>query len=826
MSGPVDFFDDLDQRAPVANRPSSPALGVWFSLWPVEASAVIIPAADRLSGAPALSEGACSVAAVGDVEVCGPSGSPGIVPGIYAEVVHEERAALWQWVDQVRAQAGDATALRVSAEQILARIDEGDDRANGHLIDHIGDITTTLDDLYDAAFPPSAPDDSTAASDERDDTAFRDTTAAPDPLSDAACRPGAPGGITGLLAAPWPSARRKALLAAYLGVDVRHRLLLDEVAATAIADADVGLLRVLALTPLGSLDRQSVARILDALDRADALDAEVVERAFTTDRYLGYAIVGRNGSGVVTGAPLTCADDVRILVDSMTWRLVSAPDPVGWDVFPKGFAPRGLRFVRAALTWRGEQQVAEHLGTAELTDTERTELLDHLREQPVAVRRRVFGWRGRAGDAEALLSLFDLAECARLLRLIQAISEDEVVRQDRAALLAAIEEAGAEKVRRLLTLVPSELVSAVLGWNRAQVVKRVKHRALHGIAAFGMLPLDPPETVLDRYLAIRESAEKGAKLGPNRRISHAAAIEVALDHLAQVAGVGEASRLEWDCEARIATATPMETTVGEYRIRLRFHGSEPELRVSRADRELKSVPAAVRADPAFRELRDHQERLREQARRMPSGLLERLVATGATVTPDELGRLRSLPAGAAMLPALLWRDRAGTIGLLGEVDTAAPIAAVHPVDLHEQGTLGEWQARLERQGIEQPVPQVSREFYSLTPAERAAGAVSRRFDGRTVDGAQAVALLSGRGWSTHGRYDEYQATRPAGADLVAALRCDFSGYFGHGAVEIGEIRFLADGRAVPLHEVSPVAFSEVMRDLDLVVSVAGTAARA
>lgn len=727
-----------------------------------------------------LSVCACRVAAVGDVEAY----TSESLPEEYVDLVRAERAALWREVALVR--ASDRDALWVTAERIRRRLDEGEDETGGHLREHVGDILAALDEHYDAVFPPEAAD-----------------------------------GITGLLAAPWPSARRHALVAAYLGVDVRHRLVLDEVAAAAIAAVDLDLLRALVSRPLGWLDRDSVARVLDALYLADALDASLVERAFTDDRYLGYAIVGRNGSGEITGAALACADSLRALVDSLTWRL--ATEHASWDAFPKGFAPRGLRFVRLALSWPGEPRVAEHLGTAELTDPERTELLDELRAHPVTVRRTVFGWRGTAGDAESLLPLFDLADSARLLRLIRAIPTDTVVRQDRAALLAAIEEAGHDNARRLLDLVPSELVSAVLGANRAQVEKRVKHHALHGIAAFGMLPLAPGETVLDRYLTLRESAKKGVTLGPNRRISHAAAIEVALDHLAQVAGTGDPGRLEWDCEARIATATPTEATIGDYRILLRFTGAEPELQVARGTKTLRSVPRDVRADPAYRALREHQDRLRDQARRMRSGLLERLVATGATVTPEDLARWRSLPAGAALLPALLWRDRAGTIGFLDEIDTTAPIAAVHPVDLCEQGTLAAWRERLTGAGLDQPVKQVFREVYPLTAAERATGDVSRRFDGRVVDGARAVALLSGRGWTTHGRYDDHQASRPAGAGLVAALRCDIGGYFGQGRVEMGELRFLADGRAVALDSVPPAAFSEVVRDLDLVVSVADAA---
>ncbi|MCP3802218.1 DUF4132 domain-containing protein [Allokutzneria sp. A3M-2-11 16] len=685
---------------------------------------------------------------------------------VYADVIREEREALWQLVDEVR--AGDLAGMRATAEKIRLRIEKGEDRTIGNLTPYVRDVIAELDELYDAGFPVDRPDD-----------------------------------IADLLDAPWPTAHRKALLAAYLDCDVRHRLLLDEVAEQT---TDTDLLRLLVLTPLGTLSRDAKARILDALHHKGALDAAVVERAFTDDSYLGHAITDAS------------ADAVREHVDALTWKLVSAPAPAEWDALPKVFLPRGLRFVRVALDWSGNEQVADHLGTAELTDEERLALLDLLKERPEE-QRRAFAWRLRAGDAEALLPLFGLERAAPLLRLIRAMPVDEAIRHDRAAILAAIDDVGT--ARRLLELEPNELVSAVLGDNRAQVLRRVKHNALQGIAAFGMLPLAPDETVLDRYLALRESAKKGAKLGPNRKHSHAAAIEIALDHLAQVAGV-EASRLEWDCEARIAAETRTEAEVGDYRVALRFDGADPVIVVSRAGKALKSVPAVVRADPGYAGLREHQERLREQARRMRTGLVERLVATSGTLTPDELARLLSLPAGAAMLPALLWRDRLGKIGLLDQVDTTGPVTAVHPLDLHERQALGDWQAEIVRRRLQQPVKQVFRELYVLTPAEREAGDVSLRFAGQMVNGRVAGQLLSGRGWFTHGDYDDHQATRAVGDGLTAALRCDFHGYFGMGDVLVGEVRFLADGTPTQLADVPPVVFSEVMRDLDLVVSVAGT----
>lgn len=215
--------------------------------------------------------------------------------------------------------------------------------------------------------------------------------------------------------------------------------------------------------------------------------------------------------------------------------------------------------------------------------------------------------------------------------LLRRTVESEGVRYDRASVLAAVQQVGEERAREMLTEHPNEAVSAVLGWNRQAVLNRVKHNALSGIAAFGLLPLAAGETVLDRYLALREVAKRGPKLGPNRRHSHAAAVALGLDHLAQVTGYPDAHRLEWDCESRLSDAVPNDWQVGSYSVTIRLDGPDPVVVATKAGKQLKSVPAAVRAEPAYQEVRAHQERLREQARRMRTGLVERLVASGGTL---------------------------------------------------------------------------------------------------------------------------------------------------------------------------------------------------
>ncbi|GAB3960114.1 DUF4132 domain-containing protein [Micromonospora vulcania] len=714
------------------------------------------------------------------------------IPEMFADEVRHQRATLSGMVDQAAAlaKAGDLAGLRAHARQIRRAVDAGNsiDRTGEHLGSNIGDIYAALDGIYDGAFPVPNPDD--------------------------------PADV---LDTPWPTVSRAALLARIVDHPGWPEPPLESVADRAINADDVHLLRLLVRTPLGRARRETVVRVLDALHELGALDVEVIEQAFTDDEYLGNAIVERPpADGAAGSRPHACTPAVRDYFDELAWRLTSTTEP-DWAALPEVLVPRGLRFVLRAVERPTDRRMAERLGAAELTDDERTALVEHLRERPAEEQRYAFDLRLPAGDAEVLLPLLGLPGAAPLLRLVQATPTTEAVRQDRNSILAAVRQAGVDGARLLLQLCPNEIVSAALGWNRAAVAKRVKHNALAGIAAFGLLPLADGETVLDRYLTLREVAKRGSKLGPNRRHSHAAAVAVALDHLAQVTAFPDAERLEWDCEARVASAAPDDWHTGDYTVALRLSEAEPLITISKAGRQLASVPAAVRADPRYPEFREHQERLRDQARRMRTGLIERLVATGGTLTPDELARLRGLPAGAAMLPALIWQDRAGTVALLDQVDLDGPVTVVHPSLLHERGLLAHWQEKMVQDGIQQPVQQVFRELYLMTSAEREAVDVSRRFAGHTVDGKVAGQLLSGRGWSTHGQYQEHQATRPANTEVTAALVCDLPGHFGGGEVVLGELRFLRAGSVVPLAEVPSVAFSEVMRDLDLVVSVAGSA---
>jgi hypothetical protein len=156
----------------------------------------------------------------------------------------------------------------------------------------------------------------------------------------------------------------------------------------------------------------------------------------------------------------------------------------------------------------------------------------------------------------------------------------------------------------------------------------------------------------------------------------------------------------------------------------------------------------------------------------------------------------------------------------------------HPVN-RKPAEIVAWRQRLEELNVSQPFKQVYREIYLLTDAERRTAMYSNRFAGHILRQHQLAALGRHRGWEYRlaGPWDAGDATR-AKIDLPQfKLRAEYwaqgageetthSGVFQHVATD--QVRFYPRGEDAPiaLETVDPLAFSEVMRDVDLFVGVA------
>jgi hypothetical protein len=176
------------------------------------------------------------------------------------------------------------------------------------------------------------------------------------------------------------------------------------------------------------------------------------------------------------------------------------------------------------------------------------------------------------------------------------------------------------------------------------------------------------------------------------------------------------------------------------------------------------------------------------------------------------------PIGYPVEQGRALRDHTGTLHALGKIEE---VRLAHPHDLLHRGDWSAWQRECFRAERVQPFKQVFREVYPITDGERGTDR-SRRYAGHQVNPRQALALLGKRGWAVRpgegvGRtFHEAGLTARLGFQEAFYTPADVEGL----TLELVVFTHKGESRSLPLDGVPPLVFSEAMRDLDLVVSVA------
>ena len=369
----------------------------------------------------------------------------------------------------------------------------------------------------------------------------------------------------------------------------------------------------------------------------------------------------------------------------------------------------------------------------------------------------------------------------------------------------------------------------------------VSTRHQDSVRALGLVPLtsEPVErgaVTLRRYLVLRNFERGAAKFGSQRQASERAAVLIGIENLARSAGFVDPQRFIWAMEAAeagdlsdgSATATEGDVVVT---LQVDEHG-QADLLASKGGRPLKTIPAALRKSPEIAKLRDRKTALVRQASRVRASL-ESAMVREERFTNDDLTQLDRHPVVAPMLKLLVFVDGSGrTMRRSGDgfvaVDGEAVVPAddvrlAHPIDLLRSGDWLRWQERLFVNAQRQPFKQAFRELYVLTDTERAGGPGSRRYDGHQIQPRQAMALFGRRGWLAD--RDGGDVSRVFHQHGYVARVEFLGGFLTPAEVELptlNSVHFTRQGEhlAQPIDSIPGVVFSEAMRDLDLVVSVA------
>lgn len=296
--------------------------------------------------------------------------------------------------------------------------------------------------------------------------------------------------------------------------------------------------------------------------------------------------------------------------------------------------------------------------------------------------------------------------------------------------------------------------------------------------------------------------------------------------------------------------------MGNCQAKLAIENREAILTWSRDGKSIKSVPAEAKADhaEAIAEIKKAEKELDAILSTQRLRLERQLLSQSSCPFDRWKAWYLDHPVTSVFASSLIWEVETGgefrsaawwegkLIDWVGNVIEVPPSSAVrlwHPIRSDVQTVLS-WRCWLEDHGVRQPFKQAHREVYLLTDAERVTDTYSNRFAAHIVRQHQFSALCRERGWQFNlmGNWDS--ANTPTlelpRYDLRAEFQVDSdedaetSGHAIYLTISTGRVEFLplqAKQRrfeirrrtAMRLADVPPVVFSEVMRDIDLLVGV-------
>ena len=358
------------------------------------------------------------------------------------------------------------------------------------------------------------------------------------------------------------------------------------------------------------------------------------------------------------------------------------------------------------------------------------------------------------------------------------------------------------------------------------------------VMSYGLIPLKRAreKDMLARYAFLQNFRKESKQFGAQRRASEAKAVEIALANLARACGFADVTRLVWTAETGLiqehaAHFAPKTVDGVELWIDVAEDGRASVV-CAKDGKALKSIPAKLKKHAYVAELKKTEKHLREQYRRTKK-MLEEAMEDGTPLFAYEIANIiENNPVIAPLLQTLVFElDTAlgfyedGVLvapdGTRTEVAADAELKIAHALDLYESGTWATYQKYLFEKGIKQPFKQVFRELYVKTADERGKE-TSLRYAGHQIQPAKTVALLKTRRWvidGTEGLQRVYYK-----ANIIARIYA-LADWFSPADIEAPTLEWVdffdrKTFKKLPIDDVPDLIFTEVMRDVDLVVSVA------
>ena len=355
------------------------------------------------------------------------------------------------------------------------------------------------------------------------------------------------------------------------------------------------------------------------------------------------------------------------------------------------------------------------------------------------------------------------------------------------------------------------------------------------LMAYALIPLKGEDDLLRRYLYLQRFRKESRQFGSQRIMSEGRAVEMALKNLATNAGYADSMRLTLRMETKViddsrALLEPQEVEGVTLHLQVDAIG-KAEILAFKDGKSLKSIPAKIKKHETVVALTELKKTLTEQYRRARR-MLEEAMEDQTAFTLAELEALAEHPVVYPMLKNLVLTN--GCIsGFLTSDGLSSPqngiltlpadtqVRIAHPYDLYEQGTWRDFQTYLYDNRITQPYRQVFRELYIKTSEEMEMHH-SLRYAGNQIQPTKTVATLKTRRWVAD---VEDGLQKVYYKENIVAQMYAMADWFTPADIEAPTLEWVCfsdrrTGEELKISDIPPVIFSEVMRDVDLAVSVA------
>ena len=361
------------------------------------------------------------------------------------------------------------------------------------------------------------------------------------------------------------------------------------------------------------------------------------------------------------------------------------------------------------------------------------------------------------------------------------------------------------------------------------------------LLSLAIIPSQSRDDILQRYEFIQNFARQSRQFGAQRRASEGEAARFALKNLAVTAGYSDDTRLTLSMETQLVRehmAYFAPNDISGYEVLIAVENGKPSLRFAKGGKALKSAPAAIKKEQAFVEIKGFCDKLRQQYSRTVK-MFELAMEERSSFGFGELCMLCENPVIRPIVEQLVFVSAEGEFvsGLVGDgvlTDAAGhavtpaetfPLRVAHPFDLYAHKVWADYQKLFlekgEKEGVLQPFRQVFRELYVKLP-EELEKEKSLLFAGHQIQTSRTVGALKNRRWVAD--YENGLQKVYYKDDIIASLYA-VADWFSPSDIEAPTLEgvFFVNRRTyepIRIKDIPDIVYSEVMRDVDLAVSVA------